>query len=190
MRYLATGCQFLLGAVFVAAVFGKIRDRYAFFEFVGVIRELGLVRRSWARTTAVMAVAVEAVVPALLLAAVVPVGSLEAVSWWLRAGSAVLALGLLLAFTAGISLALRNGTQTSCACFGARGSVLGVRHIVRNVPLAVIASAGLLSHLMAGHVGGSPAGNVLAASAGVVLASVFVLFDDIAEIFVPARSTA
>ncbi|MES4904069.1 MULTISPECIES: MauE/DoxX family redox-associated membrane protein [unclassified Streptomyces] len=189
MLYLVSACQFLLGTVFAAAAVGKIRDRDAFAAFATVVKGLGLVPRPWARVTARITVAVEAMVPALLLVALVPADPVETASWWLRGCSTVLAIGLLLAFTVGIVLAVRNGTQASCACFGARGSVLGMRHIIRNTALAVIGGAGLLGHLVVGQIQGSTAGHVLAAFAGVIVASVFVLFDDIAELFVSVRAT-
>ncbi|KOT41660.1 hypothetical protein ADK41_09970 [Streptomyces caelestis] len=185
MQYVATGCELLLAVVFLTAVMGKTRNRSAFRAFVGSVRRLNLLSPSRARAAAVMATAAEAMVPALFACALMPVGPLRVQASWFHAAALSLSLALLLAFTAVIALALVNGTQAPCRCFGARGSVLGVRHVIRNLFLVFAAVGGLLGHMTAAESGADGPGVVLAAATGAVLASVFVLFDDLVELFLP-----
>jgi hypothetical protein len=189
MVYLTAGCQSLLGTVFLAAALGKLLGRHAFTEFVAVIETLGTAIRPRARAIAVMTVTFEAVVPALLLTAALPADPMQEASAWLRTGALLLSLALLTAFTVGITRALRAGTRANCACFGTKGTVLGKRHVIRNLILAVIACAGFAGHLVAGETGGASVGIALAVAGGAVLASIFILFDDIAWLFVPNRAT-
>ncbi|MGW6740121.1 MauE/DoxX family redox-associated membrane protein [Streptomyces sp. NPDC055025] len=189
MRNLATGCEFLLGVVFLAAALSKSRNRYSFLEFVGSIKDLNILPRSRARAMAMTALGVEFTVPVLLAFSLLPVGPLREEAPVLRTGALALSLGLLLVFSSVVAHALRSGTQTPCKCFGGRGAVLGVRHIVRNLLLSTIAIVGMLGNLLAGESAEAVFGKLLAAATGIVLASFFVLFDDIVELFIPTRST-
>jgi uncharacterized membrane protein YphA (DoxX/SURF4 family) len=92
---------------------------------------------SWSRQAADMGVgrSVALAVPYVELV----VGAL-CVSQLLRPWPAVIALALLLSYTALIVLRLRDGSRPPCACFGSRSvRPLGGYHIARNLGLVAVA---------------------------------------------------
>lgn len=116
----------LLAVVFLVAVAGKVRTRQGFADF----------RDSIAAIVPLPAAPAAAAILAGEAAAVV----LLAVPGT-RLGYAVV-VALLLAFCAGIGLAVRAKKAVRCQCFGAGGDVLGPKHLVRNGVLAAVAVAG------------------------------------------------
>ncbi|WUS05410.1 hypothetical protein OG322_40400 [Streptomyces sp. NBC_01260] len=96
-------------------------------------------------------------------------------------------MALLTVFTAGIALLLRRGVRAPCQCFGESAVPIGLRHVVRNVLLAVLAGVGLSTAFAAGppQVGGA----VVATLAGLLLGGLTVSLDDLVELFQPVNSS-
>jgi hypothetical protein len=180
LAYLVVGCQCLVGLVFLVAAASKLHSRAAFGGFGESLRQLPLVPKTLAVPAAVGVVVAEAVVPLLLVA---PAAGFAA------AGFAV-ALGLLSAFTATTVIALRRGARPPCRCFGMSEIPLGARHVVRNCALAAVAGVGLAAALQGGQRAVDPAGVAVAAVAGIVLAVLAVVFDDLVELFGPRAAAA
>jgi hypothetical protein len=161
MSYLAVGCASLIGWVFLASAVSKLRH---FGEFSGSLPALAPVRPGLVRPLAAAVVTAEAAVPVLLLLPrVMPYGF-------------ALAGGLLAAFTAAIAAALKHGRRAPCRCFGASGTPLGARHLLRNAILLITVVAGGLAR------GAAPptAGLAVAVAGGLLGAILIVAFDDIA----------
>jgi Methylamine utilisation protein MauE len=180
LAYLVVGCQCLVGLVFLVAAASKLHSRAAFGGFGESLRQLPLVPKTLAVPAAVGVVVAEAVVPLLLVA---PAAGFAA------AGFAV-ALGLLSAFTATTVIALRRGARPPCRCFGMSEIPIGARHVVRNCALAAVAGVGLAAALQGGQRAVDPAGVAVAAVAGIVLAVLAVVFDDLVELFGPRAAAA
>ncbi|MFF8957136.1 MauE/DoxX family redox-associated membrane protein [Streptomyces sp. NPDC014894] len=176
MTYVVLACRILLFGVFLAALVGKVRGRAAFREFAASIVALRLLPARASRAVAIAVTAAEAVIAALLVPnATAPLGL-------------ALAVLLLLAFTAGIVLALRRGRSAPCRCFGASVTPLGPVHVVRNLLLAAAGVAGLTA-AVAGAAGGLPphaAGGAVASVAALVILLLVVRLDDLVALFAPA----
>ncbi|MEU8172870.1 MauE/DoxX family redox-associated membrane protein [Microbispora hainanensis] len=160
MAYLFAFCRLLTGIVFLMSAVSKLRGRAAYEEFTAATRALV---RLPARPVAALVVTAEAAVAPLL-------------AWppTVLAGFC-LALGLLVAFTVAIAVALRRGRRVSCRCFGASAVPVGPGHLVRNAVFLAAAAAGAVQ-AGAGTVlaGLGPAGFAavaLAAGAAAVLLS-------------------
>ncbi|MBF9134217.1 hypothetical protein I0C86_35580 [Plantactinospora sp. S1510] len=182
MAYVVVGCEFLVAVVFGWAAASKLRTASSFRDFTDSIARLRIVPFRLSAAVSVGTVGTEAAVPLALGAALF--GLTPAVGLGL-------ALLMLLGFIVMIALAMRKGTAVPCPCFGASATPLGWRHIVRNLLLSAIAGAALLGQLLPQ----TPVDLVLAAIAAVAgsaVALVFVLFDDVVELFTlrpPARRT-
>ncbi|WP_328855647.1 hypothetical protein OHB01_17295 [Microbispora hainanensis] len=168
MAYLFAFCRLLTGIVFLMSAVSKLRGRTAYEEFTAAIRALVPLLRLPARPVAALVVTAEAAVAPLL-------------AWppTVLAGFC-LALGLLVAFTVAIVVALRRGRRVPCRCFGASAVPVGPGHLARNAVLLAAATAGAVQagavQAGAGTVlaGLGPAGFVavaLAAGAAAVLLS-------------------
>ncbi|MER5579415.1 MauE/DoxX family redox-associated membrane protein, partial [Streptomyces massasporeus] len=130
MTYVAFACRILLFGVFLLALAGKVRSRTAFASFARSITDLRLFPRKVSRAAAAAVIAGEVAVLLLLVPPrTAPLGLAAAVL-------------LLLAFTAGIVVALRGGRRAPCRCFGASATPLGPLHVVRNLILAGTGAAG------------------------------------------------
>ncbi len=153
------GCQFLIGLVFVAAVFGKITG---YQTFVDSIRDMGFK-------------------PAAPIAAIVLAGEIAVVGLVVGLPSAGFALAalMLLAFAVAISFSLRRGNTKPCRCFGRSTTPLGRHHVWRNVFLIAIAMLGALATPGTA----SPAVAVVAAVAGLVVGGLVVMLDDLRFLF-------
>lgn len=174
--YLVVGCRVLLGAVFLVSAASKLRARGAFNHFTVAVQRFGLVPATHVRVVAAAVAATEAAIPLLLLIpATVP------------AGFAV-ALGLLTAFTVAAGLALHRGVRAPCQCFGVSASPIGRRHLVRNGLLAATAAAGLIPAAAGSTSGAHPGGVAVAATAGLTLALLVVLADDLVDLFAPSTT--
>jgi hypothetical protein len=165
MEYLRAGCAALFAVVFAVSAFSKLRD---FGGFARSVPDFAPVPARLVNTVAVAVVAAEAATVVLVL---VPATATFGFA---------LALALMLAFTAGITHALRRGRRTSCRCFGASNTPVSPRHIVRNLALALAAALGASAPSTALPL----AGLALAALTGVVVAVLVVAIDDIAVILV------
>lgn len=118
------GARLLLGAVFLVAAAGKLRDREAF-------------RRSVAAFgfPASLAGAASVLIPIIEIVAAILI--IRAPSAWLGARAS---LTLLLVFTAAIAINLARGRTPSCSCFGSAASEpIGPATLVRNLALAACA---------------------------------------------------
>lgn len=171
MSYLTLACRILLGAVFVAAVFGKVRSGAAFDSFVSAIRALAVAQTRPARVVAVIVVGAEAAVVPLL------------VTPWI---GLLLAISLLLAFIVTIVRAQRREIIADCPCFGPSAVPLGPRHVARNAVLTVVAVVALATAFP------QPAevnlvGLLVAGAAGITAASLIVRLDDIVSLFADNR---
>jgi hypothetical protein len=160
-------CRVLLGVVFLAALVGKVRSRRAFAAFADSLRSLRLLPGRSIRPVVGAVVLAEAGVPALLI--------FEATA---RVGFLV-ALGLLVAFGVAIGVVLSRRAAGTCRCFGDRARNLGRRHLVRAGVLAGAAAAGLAS--TSGSDSG-PGGQAVAVAAGLVLAVLAIVLDDLVEL--------
>ena len=128
MSALAFGCRILLGVLFALAASSKLGSRASFADFTGSLAGFGLPPSLVRRPVAAGIVGLEAVCAALLFAGH-PVGDL-------------LALGLLLGFTAGVVRVLRTGIPVSCRCFDASDIPIDASHLARNLFLLVVAAVG------------------------------------------------
>ncbi|MEX2981180.1 MauE/DoxX family redox-associated membrane protein [Streptomyces sp. C36] len=178
MGYLALGIRCLIGAVFLASSVGKTAGPGAFDRFVSSVDGMRIVPPRSSRSVARWVVAAEAAVCAALITPL-PVAAVAGF---------VLAAALLAVFTAGIALTVRRGTRTPCRCFGTSASVLGPRHLVRNLALAAMAVTGAIAVTAGG--GTAPAGAVLAACTGLLLGGLVAALDDILDLFRTSRIPA
>lgn len=177
MSYLLIACRTLLLGVFLTALAGKVRHRAAYHAFVASLRALDVLPHRLVGAAAAAVTAAEAAAVVLL-----------AVPATVPAGFALTAV-LLSVFTTGIGLALRRGTRTPCACFGASSTPLGGTHVARNVFLLATAGTGLAAVATAGG-GTQPAGVALAVAAALVVLVPVLRLDDLIALFrVPARKT-
>ena len=170
----------LFSAVTTALAFalssaGKATSRAAFER---AIRDLRLVPPRLTKPVALGVLAAESTVVALIvLGGIVPGTAL------LRAGF-LLALGLLVLFTAVLISTLARRLVTSCACFGATTKPVSGWDVVRNGGLLLCAGAGYWS-------AGEPPAALPLAEGGlvVVVAVIFVLIwvqlGEIAQVFKP-----
>jgi hypothetical protein len=136
VNYLVLGCRGLLAGIFLVSLFGKLRGRAAYGEFVTATGTLLLVSHRAERVLATLALTAECLV-ALMLVVPVPV-----------AVSFAAAIALLCSFTGALVRALRRGEDTSCHCFGASTTPIGAHHVARNLVLIAIAAAGLTVELL------------------------------------------
>ncbi|MEH1166253.1 MauE/DoxX family redox-associated membrane protein [Micromonospora sp. CPCC 205539] len=174
MTYLQIGSWAVLLGVFVVALAGKIRKRAAFDEFRASIAALRVLPRRWSLPVAVAVAATEATVVVLLA---LPITALVGVS---------LAVALLAAFTTGIVLALRQGQRAPCRCFGASATPLGPTHVVRNLVLMAVGSAGLLAAFVSEATTAArphPAGVAVTLATAAVAVLLVVRLDDLTALF-------
>jgi hypothetical protein len=171
--YAALTCRVLLIGVFAVAAGSKL-VRHGFAEFeVSTGRLLPVRWSGWRRPSAVGVLAGEVATVGLLVWSVTaPVGF-------------GLALGLSLAFAAGIGAALRRKERAPCRCFGVSVAPLGRTHLARNAAVGAAAVAGLALTSLVPQGAGHPAGVVLAVLVGAVLAALVVRMDDLVALFAP-----
>lgn len=175
MQYVLLAVRCLLCVVFLAAVVGKVVGHGAFSSFCRSLHEMRLLPAELVRSVAAAIVAAEALV---CLTLVLPVRHAAAVG--LTAAAVLLSV-----FTGGIALVLSRGTDARCRCFGSADAVVGVRHLLRNAGLTVLAVTALVLPAIAPFpIGGvRPAGAVVAVAAGAVGAALIVMLDDIVSLF-------
>jgi len=169
VAYLFAFCRLLTGIVFLMSAVSKLRGRAAYEEFTAATHALV---RLPARPVAALVVTAEVAV-ALSLA-------------WpptVLAGFC-LALGLLVAFTVAIAVALRRGRRVPCRCFGASAVPVGPGHLARNAVLLVAAATGAVQ-AGAGTVlaGLGPAGLAAVAMAAGAAAVLLSAIGEIAGLF-------
>jgi hypothetical protein len=176
VAYVEVATRAVMVTVFVVAVWGKARRRADWREFVTSVRAFEVVPPRTVGAVAALAGGLEAATVVLLL---VP-------------GTAVLGYavgaGLLAAFAGAMALSRRRGAQPVCRCFGGRGAAVSAVHVTRNLVLIVAAlAAGTLRWFASGPA--QPAGAVVAALAGVLLAAFIVRLDDLVALFTPISTS-
>ncbi|WP_157528822.1 MauE/DoxX family redox-associated membrane protein [Nocardia sp. NRRL S-836] len=159
------GAVVLCGLVLLVSAMSKVRSRADYAEFVASVPAFGVPAR-WVRSTALLTVCAEFAVVALL--AWLPVAGLSA------------AAVLFAVLTAAVWRAVSRRSSAVCRCFGRSAARLGVRHVVRNAVLPVVALVGLAVPEL------DPVASVLAAVLGAVGAAMVLRFDDVAELLVSA----
>lgn len=168
-------CSVVLAVVFAIAAFSKVRSRVAFESFRQTLPGFGLSRR-WSMVVA----------PALVVAEVATV----AVLFVAPCLGFAIAAGLLLAFSAGIAVALRRRQPTTCRCFGASNTVVGPEHLVRNALLVGVAVVGASSELALPASSPDQAIRIVAAALGVLAGLLVTRWDDLLFIVRGARSNS
>ncbi|MFC4070254.1 MauE/DoxX family redox-associated membrane protein [Actinoplanes subglobosus] len=175
MSHVLVGARVLIGLVFVVSAFTKLR---AFAAFRASVTGMRVVPPSLTGPVAVVVVAAETAIPVLLLAPGTP------------AAGFVVAVLLLLAFSAGIARVLTAGTTASCRCFGVSAAPFGRHHLYRNGVLAVAAVAGLVAAVLPTGAGAGgpapgagPAGDAIAAGVAAVAALAVIMLDEIVGLF-------
>ncbi|GAA3574773.1 methylamine utilization protein MauE [Nonomuraea rosea] len=170
MALVLVACQILLAAVFAVSAFTKLRGGAALRVFSS---SLVMVPARFRRPVAVAVAAAEAVVPVAML---------------LPALGLAVSGALLVCFSAWITLSIRRGTRISCRCFGASEVPLGPSHLVRNSLLLAVVVLGGASLAVPGDL--TAAGLAIAAVAGLVGATLLIVFDDIADLFADRHGEA
>ncbi|HET6856331.1 MAG TPA: MauE/DoxX family redox-associated membrane protein [Streptomyces sp.] len=165
----------LVGTVFLIALVSKVASRRAFAAFAGSVAELSPLPASASRSLAYAVAAGEFLV-CLLLVMPAPLAAGLGFAW---------AAALLLAFAVAVGCAVARGSRSTCRCFGASTAPLGVRHVVRNLVLAVGAAGAAAVTQTTGS--GHPAGLVIAALAGLLLGGLLAALDSIVDLFRPVR---
>ncbi|CCH28381.1 MauE/DoxX family redox-associated membrane protein [Actinosynnema sp. NPDC047251] len=172
MEYAVVACRLCLGLVFLVSVFGKVRGRSNFADFV---RATGELAPALPRTPAAVAVVAGEVAVVLLLC-----------SPWAAVGM-VLATGLLMVFTAAVAMAIARGRRVRCQCFGESSAPVGLPQVVRNALLITVAVVGWWGGTGATGVPPDAAGTALALAAGAVVGGIVLLTDDVVSLFRPIQ---
>ncbi|MDI1461428.1 MauE/DoxX family redox-associated membrane protein [Catellatospora sp. KI3] len=162
------------GLVFLVAAVAKLRDLGAFTRS---LHPFLTVPAPVYRVLAATVVAAELAAAALV--------AVPATAVW----GFALALALTAAFAVGIGRVLRRGVQAVCNCFGVADSRLSRRHLVRDLLLAVPALAGLAA-AAAGTRPQSPVQWLAGTAVGALCALLVIRFEDLADLFAPARKGA
>lgn len=178
MTYVVAACRAAVVVVFALSFSGKVLGKDAFREFARSIDRMRILRLSYVRPAAVVAVAAEgttAIVTAIPIRTVLVAGF-------------VLATILTVTFTAVILQNLRRGNRVPCRCFGSSTTPLGALHIIRNACLIIISGLGAYAALSEIHSPRLPitiVASIGGGLAGVVIAS----FDDLAALLAPRRTS-
>lgn len=162
----------MLAVVLGAAVAGKLRSPAGLHGLVRALGDIDLIPHKLSMPAAVGLVGLEAIGAVLLvIPSAGPVGLLVAAA-------------VMILLTFGVSAIVLTRRSVLCNCFGAGGSIIGLRHIVRNALLSLLAVAAVgaddISHAWTGD--GGPA--LLAVVAGVALGACIVAWDDVAFVLV------
>ncbi len=160
---LGVGCCWLVAVVLAISAVGKLRVRTA---FRGSVADMAVLPARAVTPVATAVPLAEAV--AVVLLVLPPTATI----------GCLLALVLLTAFTTGIVIVLRRGTQASCLCFGTTERPYGVRHLVRNGLLIVAAAAGVATSGPATDL----LGTLIAIVAGAVAAVMLVVSDELLDL--------
>jgi hypothetical protein len=184
----------LLALTITVVVFGtsaaaKLRDRAAYRSYRAGLREAGLVASRLLPATAAALASYEALVAvgsagAVVLTAASLPGAVLA-SWSALAA----AFALTSVLTAGVGVAIRRGTQASCACFGsASPRPLGAAQLARNITMLTVMAAGLIGQGL-GHGMQAPAEAALGVAAGAIIGLMLIRLDDLIVLFSPVSAS-
>ncbi|TDD60289.1 methylamine utilization protein MauE [Kribbella antibiotica] len=176
MVYLLLSCCLCLAFVFGQSAVSKTGSK-AFRDFAGSAGPLEILPTGLRVPAAAGVVVAEVTLTVALL-----VGAFSASLRFVASAGFLLAVLLLLSFTAAIVVTLRRGIRKPCKCFGAATTPLGRAHVVRNVLLLAAAVAGLVAGATRPE-SVEPAGFAIAAVAGLVGGLLVTRFDDLVELF-------
>jgi hypothetical protein len=185
----------ILACVLAACVFGasaaaKLGGRRRYRDYAAGLGQTGLLPGRLLPVAAALLAAGEAAVAAAVATAAGWLAAADQAA--ARPAIAALAAATVLTavLAAGVAVTLRRGVAARCACFGAStGRPLGRIHLARNLALLAATGAGTVAAALAPP-RPSPAAVVLAATAGCVLALLFVRWEDLAEVLGPAPRAA
>lgn len=177
MPYAEFAVRVLVATVFLTAAVGKVRSGRSFAAFTASLGRLDVLPGAVTRAAAVAVVAAEWLVCALVL-----------MPWPRPAGAGLaLAAALLVVFAVALTRVVARGTRAVCRCFGsASREPLGVRHIVRNVLLAVLAASAAWTSTPREATSVQPGALAVAALAGLLVGGCVTALDTIMELFRPA----
>jgi hypothetical protein len=175
-----------LGAgVFAASAAGKLRSRAAYRDFRAGLRGTRLVPAERLAVTAAVLVAAESASAAALVAASILTATSAGAGFPLAEAALGATAALTAVLAAGVATVIRRGNTVPCRCFGATSSrPLGPVHLARNACLLALLAAGLGCAPM-DHAHPAVAGWILAVLAGLVMALLFIRWDDLAALFTP-----
>jgi hypothetical protein len=170
MPYTVLACRCLLGVVFLVAAFTKLHSRDNFRAFASWLDGVPLLPGRHRMTVAVTMAVTEAVI---VVAVALP---------WTSMAGLLLAAATLAVFAAGAFVVGRRQPGVPCSCFGASGTPLTTRHVVRNAALCAVAAAGAAAAARSGTNLGpaDPAGIALSLWAAVTAAMITIFLDDLA----------
>jgi hypothetical protein len=174
MPYVVIAARVMLVVIFAIAFAGKVRNRSAFTRFTDSLGDFATWNTRLQLPVAVMVVTAEATI-------VVLVALPATVGWGLAIGGLMITV-----FTAAALHARRNGRQPMCNCFGAAGTALGLRHIVRNCLIVAAAAAGLAAWSAGGPSRITAAPVVLAAGLALIVSLALAAWDDIVPLVLPS----
>jgi hypothetical protein len=180
----------LAGCVFAASSAGKLSGRRAYRSFRDQLAESGLMPGSLVPAAAVALASIEVSAAGAVLAADALTLFAAPGAVWLAEPALAVTAALTAMLALGVAVIVRRGTRTRCACFGARaGRPLGPIHLARNLSLLAVVLAGLIAAPLAHGRPPGPAAT-LAVAAGLIVALLFIRWDDIAALFAPLPNPA
>ncbi|PWJ05178.1 hypothetical protein DKG34_23050 [Streptomyces sp. NWU49] len=175
--YAEFAVRVLIATVFLTAAVSKVSSGRSFAAFAASLGRLDVLPGAVTRAAAVAVVAAEWLVCALVL-----------MPWPRPAGAGLaLAAALLVVFAVAITRVVARGTRAVCRCFGsASREPLGVRHIVRNVLLAVLAASAAWTSTLREPASLQPGALAVAGLAGLLVGGCVAALDAVVELFRPA----
>ncbi len=182
MRYVLIGLVAALWLVFGVSSFSKVRSVTAHRAFVASLRPWQFLP---VRFLALVAALVTGAEIAVVLGASWTLAGIMFRRSWRAAGlgTLVLAALLLIVLTIGIAVALRQGTEATCACFGVTERPLSGAHLVRDCVLLLAVLSGLALVAAESDRPTQPAGAMLGLVSGAVVGLIVVRLDDLVELF-------
>jgi hypothetical protein len=176
----------MTACVFGASAASKIRSRAAYRAYRAGLGANRLVPGYLLTGAAAVLAACEVLTAAWLVGCTVLLAAFDARAFALLGESALAAATLLtVTLTAGVTVAIRRGSPAPCPCFGVRSSrPVGPVHLVRNLVLLAALVSGLA---LEPAVSQRPptAGLAVALCTAVVIATLTIRSEDLAEVFTP-----
>lgn len=195
MAEFVVGMQVVAACVYGTSAVPKLRSGRGYRSFSAGLSRTALVpSRLLPGAAAVLAVG-EAVIAVILTTAAVTIALSGSAARALSVSALTASWVLTAVLVAGVATVIRRGTSVRCACFGVRsetGPPLGTAHLLRNASLLALVTAGLLDSLLASQPPGrgiTPGSWAVAAGAGVVCATFFIHWEDVAYLVAPAVVT-
>jgi Methylamine utilisation protein MauE len=174
MALAALGIRAALVVVLGAAAVSKLRNRAGFHGYVKSLRDSDLVPNQFLVPVAVGLLVLEASGAVLLI---IPSEAQVGLS---------VAVALMLLLTFGAAAIVITRRSVLCNCFGAGGSLISGRHIVRNAFLGVLAATGLAVSAISHGLPGDGKSALLAIITGALVGACVVAWDDVAFVLVGA----